>query len=183
MVILSPIWIIIAFLVKTTSKGPIIYNQKRVGRDEKVFICHKFRSMEEKNSRNASKWTTKDDPRITPLGNILRKTNLDELPQLWDIFCGKMSFVGPRPEQPFFVEKFEEEIPDYFRRHKVKAGLTGWAQVNGLKGDTSIKERVRYDIFYIENWSLWFDFKIVIKTLGILIYETVAGKYEYRSRT
>jgi lipopolysaccharide/colanic/teichoic acid biosynthesis glycosyltransferase len=130
-------------------------------------------------------WSTIADEkdRITPLGRILRKSNLDELPQLWNILKGDMSLVGPRPEFPKLVEKFEKEIPDYFRRHKVKSGLTGWAQVNGLKGDTSIKERVRYDIYYIENWSLWFDFKIIIKTILLVIDETFHGKSEYRSRS
>lgn len=132
-----------------------------------------------------TKWTTKEDEktRITPVGLIIRKTNLDELPQFWNILVGDMSFVGPRPEQPKLVEKFEKEIPEYFRRHRVKSGLTGWAQVNGLKGDTSVKERVRYDIYYIENWSLWFDFKILLKTIGLTIHETLRGKSEYRTRS
>jgi lipopolysaccharide/colanic/teichoic acid biosynthesis glycosyltransferase len=132
------------------------------------------------NAEKKQKWTTKDDPYVTPLGKFLRKSNLDEIPQFWDILIGNMSFVGPRPEQPEFVEKFEQEIPDYFRRHKVKSGLTGWAQVNGLKGDTSIRERVRYDMYYIENWSLWFDFRIIAKTIWLLFYELFKGKYEYR---
>lgn len=184
LLILSPIFLIIAILEKMTSRGPVLYCQDRIGRDEKIIKCHKFRSMYYEGPKSQKQaWTTQNDPRITPLGNILRKTNLDELPQLWDILSGNMSFVGPRPEQPKFVEKFEKEIPEYFRRHRVKAGLTGWAQVNGLKGDTSIKERVRYDAYYIENWSLWFDFKIIIKTIGITIYETFAGKYEYRSNS
>jgi lipopolysaccharide/colanic/teichoic acid biosynthesis glycosyltransferase len=131
------------------------------------------------------KWTTKSDEktRITPVGLVLRKINLDELPQLWNILVGDMSFVGPRPEQPKLVEKFEQEIPEYFRRHRVKSGLTGWAQVNGLKGDTSVVERIRYDIYYIENWSLWFDFKIVLKTIGLIFNEAFAGKSEYRTRS
>jgi len=179
LVILSPIFLIIAILVKLTSEGPIFYKQGRVGRDENIFFCHKFRSMTE-NAEKKQKWTTKDDPYVTPLGKFLRKSNLDEIPQFWDILIGNMSFVGPRPEQPEFVEKFEQEIPDYFRRHKVKSGLTGWAQVNGLKGDTSIRERVRYDMYYIENWSLWFDFRIIAKTIWLLLYELFKGKYEYR---
>ncbi len=186
-VILSPIMLLIAFLIKITSEGPVLYANKRVGRDEQTFDFYKFRSMylDQCDFTDGAKWTTKKDEetRITPIGQILRKTNLDELPQLWSILIGDMSFVGPRPEFPKFVEKFEKEIPEYFRRHKVKAGLTGWAQVNGLKGDTSIKERVRYDIYYIENWSLWLDLKIIIKTVGLIFYEIFNGKYEYRTRS
>lgn len=187
LVILSPLILLIAILQKLTSAGPIIYSHARIGRDEKVFYCHKFRSMYVDKcdfSKGGSKWTTSRDEktRITPFGKFLRKSNLDEIPQFWNILRGEMSFIGPRPEQPKFVEKFESEIPDYFKRHRVKAGLTGWAQVNGLKGDTSIRERVRYDIYYIENWSLWFDFKILIKTVGLIVYEIFGGKYEYRSR-
>jgi len=133
--------------------------------------------------KNGRFWTEANDNRITPLGKIIRKTNLDELPQLWNIFIGEMSFVGPRPEQPRFVEKFSHEIPDYLKRHRVKSGLTGWAQANGLKGDTSISERVRFDTFYIENWSIWFDVKIVIKTIFLIIGEALGGKYEYRDRS
>jgi len=182
LVVFSPFMLIIALLEKITSRGPVIYSHKRIGRDEKEYWCHKFRSMyHNSEKKNKKYWTTDNDTRVTPLGKVLRKTNLDEIPQFWNILIGDMSLVGPRPEQPRFVQKFENEIPEYFKRHRVKAGLTGWAQVNGLKGDTSIKERVRYDIYYIENWSLWFDVKIVIKTLWILVYETFAGKYEYRS--
>jgi len=188
LIILSPVFIIIALLEIITSRGPVIYSHPRIGRDEKIFNCHKFRSMYINKcdfSKKGVKWTTEADEttRVTPLGRILRKTNIDELPQLLNILVGQMSFIGPRPEQPKFVQKFAKKIPDYFKRHKVKAGLTGWAQVNGLKGDTSIKERVRYDIYYIENWSLWFDLKIIFKTILLLIIETVGGKYEYRSRS
>ncbi len=187
LIILSPIFLIIAILIKLTSKGQVIYANKRVGRDEKPFNFYKFRSMYSQHCdyTAGTKWSTKEDEktRITPFGLILRKTNIDELPQLWNILKGDMSFVGPRPEFPKIVAKFEKEIPDYFRRHRVKAGLTGWAQVNGLKGDTSIRDRVRYDIYYIENWSLWFDIRIIIKTFWLVIYETFAGKYEYRSRS
>jgi len=186
LIVLSPIFLIVALAVKLTSRGPIIYRQERVGRDETRFWLYKFRSMRiEKKVKNGDAWTTAENEqrRTTPIGRFLRKTNLDEIPQFWNIFIGNMSFVGPRPEQPQFVDKFETEIPEYFRRHHVKSGLTGWAQVNGLKGNTSIKERVRYDIYYIENWSPWFDFKIIIKTIGLLVYETLFGKYEYRPRT
>lgn len=184
--ILSPLFLVIAILEKLTTKGPVFYHQQRVGRDENNFNCHKFRSWYIETcdfSSNGSNWTTKsDENRITLLGKILRKTNLDELPQLWNILIGDMSFVGPRPEIPKFVQKFEAEIPDYFKRHHVKSGLTGWAQVSGLKGDTSIKDRVRYDIYYIENWSLWLDFKIIVKTIFLIIYEVFNGKFEYRTR-
>ena len=185
-IVALPFMIVVALLVKLTSKGPILYAHERVGRDEKIFKFYKFRSMylEKCDFKGGVQWTKKEDEetRITPVGKFIRKTNLDELPQLWNIVKGDMSLVGPRPELPKHVERFENEIPDYFRRHKVKVGLTGWAQVNGLKGDTSIKERVRYDIYYIENWSLWFDFKIIIKTIGLIIDEIFAGKSEYRSR-
>ncbi|MCL5410479.1 MAG: undecaprenyl-phosphate glucose phosphotransferase [Patescibacteria group bacterium] len=187
-IVLSPVFVLIMLLQLITSRGPIFFSHDRIGRDGKKFSCHKFRSMYIDKcdfTKGGSKWTTQKDElvRITPLGRILRKTNLDELPQLWNIFVGEMSFVGPRPEQPKLVKRFENEIPEYFRRRRVKAGLTGWAQVNGLKGDTSIKERVRYDLFYIENWSLWFDIKILFKTLALVVYETFSGKYEYRSRS
>lgn len=180
LVVLSPLFLIIALLIKLTSKGPVFYNQERVGRNEESFYCHKFRSMVVGANKEQS-WTTQDksEALITPIGRFLRKSNFDELPQFWDIFIGKMSFVGPRPEQPKYVKKFENEIPEYFRRHKVKVGLTGWAQVNGLKGDTSISERVRYDMYYIENWTLWLDLKIIIKTAWIVLYEIFKGKYEY----
>lgn len=187
LLIFSPILILIAILVKLTSKGPIIYQHERIGRDERKFNFYKFRSMyiDKCDFEGGVYWTTQGDQktRITPLGKFLRQTSLDELPQLWNILKGDMSFVGPRPELPKLVEKFEKEIPEYFRRHKVKSGLTGWAQVNGLKGDTSIKDRVRYDIYYIENWSLWFDFKILVKTAWLIINEAFNGKVEYRSRS
>jgi len=185
LVIALPFMLLVAIGTKLTSRGPIIYRQKRVGRDGRNFEFYKFRSMyieECDTSERGSKWTTAKDEktRITPFGRFIRKSNLDELPQFWNVLKGDMSFVGPRPELPKFVDKFQKEIPDYFRRHRVKSGITGWAQVNGLKGDTSIKERVRFDIFYIENWSFWFDIKIIIKTVFLLVEEALGGKYEYR---
>jgi len=187
LIIASPIMLIISFLQKITSPGPILYLHQRIGRDGSVFDFYKFRSMyhDKCDYEGGVAWTTQSDDkvRVTPLGRVLRKTNLDELPQLFNILKGEMSFVGPRPELPKHVKKFEQEIPDYFRRHKVKVGLTGWAQVNGLKGDTSIAERVKYDIYYIENWSLWLDAKIILKTIFLVGYETLFGKFEYRSRS
>ena len=185
--IASPLILVVAIIQKFSSKGPVFYGHKRVGRDGTIFTLYKFRSMyiDKCDFSSGSKWTTKADElsRITPFGKFLRKSNVDEIPQFWNILIGNMSVVGPRPEQPKFVEKFNKEIPDYFKRHRVKSGLTGWAQVNGLKGDTSITERVRYDTFYIENWSLWFDFKIIIKTIWLVLYEIFIGKYEYSARS
>lgn len=164
-IITSPIMIVSAILVKCTSPGPIIFKQERVGLRNKNFYMYKFRSMAVQNASDEKKgWTTKNDPRVTKVGRILRKTSIDELPQLFNILKGDMSLVGPRPERPQFVEKFKEEIPRYMVKHQVRPGLTGWAQVNGLRGDTSIKKRIEYDIYYIENWTLGFDIKIVIMT-------------------
>lgn len=164
-VITSPIMLLAAILVKCSSPGPIIFKQERVGLHNKTFYMYKFRSMEQqKQSEEKKAWTVKDDPRVTNVGKILRKTSLDELPQLFNILKGDMSLVGPRPERPFFVEKFKEEIPRYMVKHQVRPGLTGWAQVNGLRGDSSIRKRIEYDIYYIENWTLGFDLKIILMT-------------------
>ncbi len=185
-ILLSPLLILISIIQVITSGVPILFSHNRVGRDNAVFKFYKFRSMYVDKcdySKDGKKWTTKkdDDTRITPFGLFLRKTNFDELPQLFNIIKGDMSVVGPRPELPKFVKQFDQELPGYFKRHRLKAGLTGWAQVNGLKGDTSIAERVRYDMFYIENWSFWFDVKIILKTIWLVIYEIFGGKYEYRT--
>lgn len=164
-VLTSPIMLISAILVKCTSKGPVIFKQERVGLHNKPFYMYKFRSMElQKPGEEKKAWTVKDDPRVTSVGKFLRKTSLDELPQLFNILKGDMSLVGPRPERPLFVEKFKEEIPRYMVKHQVRPGLTGWAQVNGLRGDTSIRKRIEYDIYYIENWTLGFDIKIILMT-------------------
>lgn len=164
-ILTSPIMLICAVLVKVTSKGPVIFKQERVGLHNKSFYMYKFRSMEVQSTKEEKKaWTVKNDPRVTPVGKFLRGTSLDELPQLFNILKGDMSLVGPRPERPLFVEKFKEEIPRYMVKHQVRPGLTGWAQVNGLRGDTSIKKRIEYDIYYIENWTLGFDIKIIFKT-------------------
>ncbi len=163
--ITSPILLLAAILVKCSSPGPIVFKQERVGLHNKPFYMYKFRSMRMQNPGEEKKaWTVKDDPRVTGIGKFLRRTSLDELPQLFNILRGDMSLVGPRPERPFFVEKFKEEIPRYMVKHQVRPGLTGWAQVNGLRGDSSIRKRIEYDIYYIENWTLGFDIKIILMT-------------------
>ncbi len=164
LVLASPFMLLLALLVKLDSPGPAIFTQPRMGLDAKPFPIFKFRSMRTDAEKDGPGWTTQDDPRITRLGGFLRKTSLDEFPQFINVFLGHMSLVGPRPEQPAFVEQFRELVPRYMERHREKAGITGWAQVNGLRGDTSISERTKYDLYYIENWSLWFDFKIIILT-------------------
>ena len=162
----SPIMIGAAIAIKCTSKGPIIFKQERIGLHNKPFKMYKFRSMVQQTDEEEKKgWKIKDDPRVTKVGAFLRKTSLDELPQLFNILKGDMSLVGPRPERPQFVEKFKEEIPRYMIKHQVRPGLTGWAQVNGYRGDTSIRKRVEYDIYYIENWTLGMDIKILFMTL------------------
>lgn len=164
-IITSPLLLLIAALVKLTSPGPVIFKQERVGMHNEPFYMYKFRSMEQQTEEDEKKaWTVRNDPRVTSVGKILRKTSLDELPQLFNILKGDMSLVGPRPERPLFVEKFKEEIPRYMIKHQVRPGLTGWAQINGYRGDTSIKKRVEYDLYYIENWTLGFDIKIIILT-------------------
>ena len=165
LILFSPIMLVVAIAVKVSSPGPIIFSQERVGLHNRPFKMYKFRSMGvQKASEEKKAWTTKDDPRVTKVGKFIRKTSLDELPQLWNIVKGDMSLVGPRPERPLFVEKFKEEIPRYMVKHQVRPGLTGWAQVNGYRGDTSITKRVEYDLYYIENWSLGLDFKIIFLT-------------------
>ncbi|MBQ4536161.1 MAG: undecaprenyl-phosphate glucose phosphotransferase [Lachnospiraceae bacterium] len=164
-IITSPIMILAAILVKCSGPGPVIFKQERVGLHNKPFYMYKFRSMEQQApAKEKQAWTVKNDPRVTPIGKILRCTSLDELPQLFNILKGDMSLVGPRPERPLFVEKFKEEIPRYMVKHQVRPGLTGWAQVNGLRGDTSIRKRIEYDIYYIENWTMGFDIKIIFMT-------------------
>jgi len=158
--------LVVAILIKCTSRGPIIYSQVRVGKHGREFNMYKFRSMHIQNpNQEKTKWTTKGDPRITPVGRFIRKTSLDELPQLFNVIKGNMSLVGPRPERPQFVEKFREEIPRYMIKHQVRPGMTGWAQISGYRGDTSIRRRIDHDLYYIENWSIWLDFKILILTL------------------
>jgi len=158
--------LIIAILIKLTSEGPVIFTQVRIGKNNKPFKMYKFRSMVLQTDEEEEKaWTTKYDPRVTRIGRFIRRTSLDELPQLFNILKGDMSLVGPRPERPQFVEKFKEEIPRYMIKHQVPPGLTGWAQVNGYRGDTSITKRIEYDLYYIENWTLGFDIKIILLTI------------------
>nr|WP_300833648.1 undecaprenyl-phosphate glucose phosphotransferase [uncultured Acetatifactor sp.] len=165
MVLTSPLMLLAALLIKLTSPGPVIFRQERVGLHNKPFYMYKFRTMERQVPGEEKKaWTVRNDPRVTPVGKFLRRTSLDELPQLFNILRGDMSLVGPRPERPLFVDKFKEEIPRYMVKHQVRPGLTGWAQVNGLRGDTSIRKRIEYDIYYIENWTVWFDLKIILMT-------------------
>ena len=164
-IIFSPVMLVTAVLVKTTSKGPLIYKQERVGLHNQTFQMYKFRSMEVQSAKSEKRaWTVRDDPRVTKVGRVIRKTSIDELPQLFNILKGDMSLVGPRPERPFFVEKFREESPRYLVKHQVRPGLTGWAQVNGYRGDTSIKKRIEYDLYYIENWTMGLDIKILFLT-------------------
>ena len=165
-IVSSPLMIAAALMIKFSSEGPVIFAQERVGLHNKVFRMYKFRTMEvQKPSTEEKGWTVKDDPRVTKAGKFLRKTSLDELPQLFNILMGEMSLVGPRPERPQFVEKFKEEIPRYMIKHQVRPGLTGWAQINGYRGDTSIRKRIEYDLYYIENWSMGFDFRIMFLTI------------------
>ena len=158
--------IITAIIIKSTSKGPLIFKQTRIGLHNREFKMYKFRSMEvQPPDKEKNAWTTMNDPRVTPIGKFIRKTSIDELPQLFNVLKGDMSLVGPRPERPFFVEKFKEEIPRYMVKHQVRPGMTGWAQVSGYRGDTSIIKRIEHDLFYIENWTLGFDIKILFLTI------------------
>ncbi|MBX3728217.1 MAG: undecaprenyl-phosphate glucose phosphotransferase [Candidatus Sumerlaeia bacterium] len=164
LVFLSPLLALVALLVRRTSPGPALYRQTRLGLDGRAFTILKFRTMPVGVEKHGPGWGDQLDPRATPFGRFLRRWNLDELPQLWNVLRGEMSLVGPRPERPVYVERFREQIPLYMSRHKVKAGMTGWAQVHGLRGSTSIAQRLRYDLYYIENWSLWLDIKILLMT-------------------
>jgi Undecaprenyl-phosphate glucose phosphotransferase len=169
LVIVSPLMLLVAILIKLTSpRGPVFYTQERVGLDGKPFTVFKFRSMRFLGDHESPAWTTPGDPRRTRLGRFIRRYSIDELPQFINVLVGDMSIVGPRPEQPHYVEEFSRTIPRYMRRHKEKAGITGWAQVNGLRGDTSIAERTRYDLYYVENWSVLFDLKIMLKTILVI---------------
>lgn len=165
LILFSPVMAVVSIIIKATSPGPLIFKQERIGRRNRPFYMYKFRSMVVQEEAAEKKgWTTQNDPRVTPIGKFIRKTSIDELPQLINVLKGDMSLVGPRPERPQFVEQFKEEIPRYMVKHQVRPGLTGWAQVNGYRGDTSIRKRIEHDLYYIENWTLGFDFKIIIMT-------------------
>ena len=165
-VLFSPVMLITAVLIKLTSPGPLIFTQERVGLHNVPFRMYKFRSMEVQTQSEEKKgWTVKNDPRVTPVGRFIRKTSIDELPQLFNVLRGDMSLIGPRPERPQFVEKFREEIPRYMVKHQVRPGMTGWAQVNGYRGNTSIRKRIDCDLYYIENWTVGLDIKILFLTV------------------
>ncbi|ODS32219.1 MAG: capsular polysaccharide synthesis protein [Candidatus Scalindua rubra] len=162
----SPLMLVISFLIKATSKGPVFYSQERMGLDGKIFSMLKYRTMTTQAEKETGPiWAAKDDSRKTLIGTFLRKTSLDELPQFFNVLKGDMSIVGPRPERQFFIQQFRNKIPKYMLRHKMKAGITGWAQINGWRGNTSLEKRIEYDLYYIENWSLKFDFEVMWLTI------------------
>src|SRR5262249_48491751 len=166
LVLLSPVFLAVAIAVKLTSKGPVFFQQPRCGLNGRTFKMFKFRSMRvNAESQTGAVWAKKDDPRRTPIGKFLRETSLDELPQLINVLLGDMSLVGPRPERPEFISKFTQSIPSYMARHRVKAGITGWAQVNGWRGNTSLRKRIEYDLYYITHWTPWLDFRILFLTI------------------
>jgi len=157
---------LVATIIRWSSPGPVFFRQERMGLDGKAFTVYKFRSMPvDAEQHTGPIWADEDDPRATTVGRWLRRFDIDELPQLWNVLRGDMSLVGPRPERPFFVEQFKHRLPQYMLRHKVKAGITGWAQVNGWRGNTSLEKRLEYDLYYIENWSVTLDIKIILLTL------------------
>lgn len=161
----SPVMLLTAVIIKLTSPGPLIFSQERIGLHNRPFRMYKFRSMEvQQPMAEKNKWTTPHDPRVTPIGRFIRRVSIDEMPQFFNVLKGDMSLVGPRPERPFFVERFKEEIPRYMIKHQVRPGMTGWAQINGYRGDTSITKRIEHDLYYIENWTLGWDFKILFLT-------------------
>jgi len=170
LILISPILLAVALSVHFGSPGGVLYRQRRVGRDGVEFDCLKFRSMRTDSEKGDKPgWTVANDPRVTPIGKFIRRWSIDELPQLWNIFRGDMSLVGPRPERPEYVTQFAQNIIGYHERHRVPVGLTGWAQVNGLRGDTPIEDRTKYDRYYIENWSLLFDLKIILLTIRAVV--------------
>jgi len=174
--LLAPIMLIIAVIIKFTSVGPILYKQERVGWNNTIFTILKFRTMPVGvEDESGPIWAKVNESRATKVGAFLRRTSLDELPQFINVLIGDMSIVGPRPERPFFVEQFKDEIPSYMKKHMVKAGITGWAQINGWRGDTDLSKRIECDLYYIENWSLWFDIKIILLTF----YRGFISKHAY----
>jgi len=168
LIIAIPLMLIFGIAIKLESKGPVFYRQERVGKNGKVFMLYKLRSMYQNAEENGAKWAEKDDPRVTKVGRIMRKTRIDELPQLFNVLKGDMSLVGPRPERPIFTYKFNEEIPGFVNRLQVKPGLTGWAQVNGGY-ELGPAEKLEYDLYYIENRSIWMDIKIMLKTVKVIL--------------
>ena len=177
LVFLSPFMLMIAIAIRVESVGPVFYTQIRMGLDGRPFPVIKFRSMRQDAEVAGPGWTVEDDPRVTRVGHFLRRTELDELPQLINVLFGQMSLVGPRPERPVYVQQFREQIPRYMERHREKAGMTGWAQVNGLRGDTSIAARTSYDLWYVENWSLWLDIKIILRTVWMVFARKNTNAY------
>ena len=166
LLLFAPVMALAALAIRLTSPGPVFYMQERCGEKGQVFRIWKLRTMKvDAESESGPVWTVENDPRRTRVGGFLRRWNIDELPQFWNVLAGDMSLVGPRPERPHFVEQFKEDIQRYMQRHAHKPGMTGWAQVNGLRGNTSIHDRIKYDLFYLENWSLALDFKIILRTL------------------
>ena len=166
LILLSPLFLLLAVVIKLTSHGPVLFKQRRIGANNVEFDVCKFRTMIVQDNNESDRiWTTENDSRVTGIGKFMRKTNLDEFPQFWNVLIGNMSVVGPRPERGYFVEQFKEEIPNYKVRHLVKSGITGWAQVNGWRGNTSITKRVEHDIYYLENWNFWLDIKIIWLTV------------------
>ena len=165
-IVFSPVMLFTIIAIKVTSPGPLVFTQERVGLHNKNFHMYKFRSMEvQKPNEEKGCWTVQNDPRVTKVGRVIRKLSIDELPQLFNVLKGDMSLVGPRPERPFFVEKFREEIPRYMVKHQVRPGMTGWAQIHGYRGNTSIRKRIEYDLYYIENWTVGLDIKILFLTI------------------
>ena len=165
-ILFSPVMLLTVLVVALTEEGSVIYRQERVGLHNQVFYMYKFRSMiMQDEEKEKAEWSTRNDPRITPVGKLIRRTSIDELPQLFNVLKGEMSLVGPRPERPQFVQKFRDEIPRYMVKHQVRPGMTGWTQINGYRGNTSIEKRIEYDLYYIENWTMVFDMKILILTI------------------
>lgn len=171
LIIFSPLLILISILIKVTSRGSVLYKQERIGLNGEIFNVYKFRTMRvDAEKETGPVWATKEDRRTTGIGKILRRTSLDEMPQFFNALRGEMSVVGPRPERPFFVNQFKDNVPKYLDRHLLKSGITGWAQVNGMRGQASIEDRTKYDLYYIENWSLVLDIKIIVKTIKAVLF-------------
>jgi exopolysaccharide biosynthesis polyprenyl glycosylphosphotransferase len=177
LVFFSPWMLLTALLIRLESPGPIFYTQERMGLDGKPFAMIKFRSMRQDAEKSGAGWTTAADPRVTKIGKFMRRTSWDELPQLVNVLLGEMSLVGPRPERPIYVQQFRERIPRYMERHREKSGMTGWAQIHGMRGDTSIAERTSYDLYYVENWSLWLDITIIVRTVVQIILRKDVNAY------